>query len=67
MDDRTVVELVEAYAGDEDPHAQQMFEDSLRAALSMDEISDIVSTLGFPTSTVQATSDRHWTWAATQN
>ena len=66
-DDKTVLDLVETYAGQEDAHAQQMFEDSLRAALSMDEICEIVSSLGFSTSTVAATSDRHWTWSATHH
>jgi hypothetical protein len=41
-----------------------MFEDSLRAALSLDEIRQLVEQLGFAPDCVQATSDRHWTWAA---
>ncbi len=54
--------LVEAYAGNENEHQRQMFDDSLRAALSLAEIRKLVASLGFAEETVQATSDRHWTW-----
>ena len=63
-DDETVQQLVETYAGDENDHQKQMFDDSLRAALSLDEIGEMVERLGFEKETVQATSDRHWTWVA---
>ena len=66
-DNDTLMKLVETYVGEEEGHAQQMFEDSLRAAFSLDEICEMVSEFGFPQSTVNATSDRHWTWAATRN
>ncbi len=59
-----VSQLVETYAGDENEHQQGMFEASLRAALSLDEIRAMVESLGFAAETVQATSDRHWTWIA---
>ena len=62
--DEQVKHLVETYAGDENTHSQQMFDDSLRAALSLEEIRRMVSACGFDTESVQATSDRHWTWAA---
>lgn len=64
VDESTVQRLVQTYAGDENDHARQMFDDSLRAALSLDEIRGLVNRLGFADETVQATSDRHWTWAA---
>ena len=54
--------LVEAYAENENEHQRQMFDDSLRAALSLAEIRKMVGSLGFAEETVQATSDRHWTW-----
>ena len=57
-----VSRLVEMYAGDENPHQKQMFDDSLRAALSLEEIREMVTNLGFQGDSVQATSDRHWTW-----
>ncbi len=59
-----VRELVQAYAGTENDHQKQMFDDSLRAALSLAEIRAMVASLGFAEETVQATSDRHWTWVA---
>lgn len=57
-------ELVQAYAGNENDHARQMFADSLHAALTLDEIRELVGSLGFSPETVQQTSDRHWTWSA---
>ena len=56
--------LVQTYAGDENTHSQQMFDDSLRASLSLEEIRALVQELGFDPQTVYASSDRHWTWAA---
>lgn len=63
-DDATLQRLVQAYAGDQNEHQRQMFADSLHAALNLDEIRKTVRQLGFPESTVSATSDRHWTWVA---
>jgi ubiquinone/menaquinone biosynthesis C-methylase UbiE len=57
-------QLVAQYAGEANAHQQKMFADSLHAALTLDEIRDLVATLGFPPTSVQLTSDRHWTWAA---
>jgi len=62
--DEQVVALVQQYACEENEHQQQMFDDSLRAALSLAEIRESVSSLGFDDATVQASSDRHWTWIA---
>ena len=59
--------LVETYAGDATEHQRKMFRESLHAALSLDEIRALVSELGFPPDTVQATSDRHWTWSGTRS
>lgn len=61
-DDATVRRLVDTYAAGANRHQRQMFEDSLRAALSLDEIRQLVARLGAAPETVQATSDRHWTW-----
>lgn len=61
-DERTLSHLVTTYAGDANDHQRQMFADSLHAALSLDEIRELVTGLGFSPETVQATSDRHWTW-----
>ena len=58
--------LVETYAGQEEAHSQQMFRESLHAALTLAEIQAMVTDLGFDPSTVEMTSDRHWTWNATK-
>jgi ubiquinone/menaquinone biosynthesis C-methylase UbiE len=63
-DDATVRHLVQMYAGDANAHQRQMFEDSLRAALTLDEVRDMVARLGFEPTTVRQNSDRHWTWSA---
>jgi ubiquinone/menaquinone biosynthesis C-methylase UbiE len=57
-------ELVDQYAANANEHQRRMFAESLHAALTVDETRDLVATLGFAPETVQATSDRHWTWAA---
>jgi ubiquinone/menaquinone biosynthesis C-methylase UbiE len=55
-------ELVASYASEANAFQQQMFRDSLQASLSLDEMQALVEQLGFAPDTVQATSDRHWTW-----
>jgi ubiquinone/menaquinone biosynthesis C-methylase UbiE len=57
-------QLVQMYSGEESEHAQQLLRDSLHAALNLAEMRELVSQLGFDPTTVQATSDRHWTWIA---
>jgi ubiquinone/menaquinone biosynthesis C-methylase UbiE len=63
-DDGHVLELVQAYAGDASAHQRQLFDDSLRAALAVEEVRALVVELGYAGETVSATSDRHWTWVA---
>ncbi len=62
--DEIVRRLVSTYAGDSNSHQQKMFEESLGAALSLEEIRALVSALNFDPATVQQTTDRHWTWRA---
>jgi ubiquinone/menaquinone biosynthesis C-methylase UbiE len=57
-----VASLVAAYAGTESPAAQALFEASLRAALTVDELRTIAGSLGMDSAYVGMTSDRHWTW-----
>jgi hypothetical protein len=59
-----VRQLVQTYAGDANAHQQQMFGDSLRAALTLAEIRQLAVHIGRAPESVQQTSDRHWTWAA---
>ena len=60
-DDATVRHLVGTYAADANEHQRQLFEASLRAALSLDEIRRIVAELCHDPLQVHQTSDRHWT------
>lgn len=63
---KEVAEFVRLYAGNENPRQRKMFDDSLCAALSLVEIRRLVGSLGFAPETVQASSNRHWTWCATK-
>jgi len=60
--DEMVRHLVATHAVDHNSHQRKMFDDSLRAALSLEEIRSMVADLGFDPITVQQTTDRHWTW-----
>ena len=60
--DAQVRQLVDLYAAGANEHQRQMFDDSLRAALSLAEIRALVRDLGCEEADVLATSDRHWTW-----
>ena len=57
----TLEQIVVAYAGDENAHQQQMFRDSLHAALTLDEIRGLLSDLNVPPARAEQTTDRHWT------
>ena len=59
-----VESLVQTYTTSETQYNQQLFRQSLCAALTLDEIRQMVAALGFGPETVQMTSDRHWTWSA---
>lgn len=56
--------LVQTYAADANEVQRQLFADSLHAALTLEEVREMVAELGFPATGVSATSDRHWTWIA---
>lgn len=60
--DDAVRTLVDRYAAEANDHQRKLFEDSLRAALSLDEVRKLVGELGHDPSGVQPASDRHWTW-----
>jgi ubiquinone/menaquinone biosynthesis C-methylase UbiE len=60
----TLGRLVNFYAGDANAHQQKMFADSLRAALTLDEMRGLVASVGLDPATILQTSDRHWTWTA---
>jgi ubiquinone/menaquinone biosynthesis C-methylase UbiE len=58
--------IVDTYAAGANEHQRQMFADSLHAALTLDEVRELVGRLGYPPETVRQTSDRHWTFATTR-
>jgi ubiquinone/menaquinone biosynthesis C-methylase UbiE len=59
-----VERLVALHAAEADAGQQQLFRQSLHAALTVAEMQSLVAQLGFATDGVRATSDRHWTWSA---
>jgi ubiquinone/menaquinone biosynthesis C-methylase UbiE len=58
----TLKHIVATYAGDANAHQQKMFAESLHAALSLQEIRDLVAQHGHDPARVRQTTDRHWTW-----
>lgn len=57
-----VKRLVATYAAGANAHQQAMFANSLRAALTLEEVRELAAALGLSASNVNQTSDRHWTW-----
>jgi ubiquinone/menaquinone biosynthesis C-methylase UbiE len=56
-----VERLVECYAGGESPRQQQLFRQSLHAALTLEELATLLQEIGIDTGGLTQTSDRHWT------
>lgn len=63
-DEATLDRLVKNYASTANCHGQQMFRDSLHAALTVEEAGRQAESVGIPPDVVRMTSDRHWTLAA---
>ena len=63
-DEVTHQKLVATYAAEATPYQRKLFAESLYAALTVEEMRDLVTRFGFAPDTVQMTSDRHWTWVA---
>ena len=59
--------LVAQYAAGANSHQKGLFAASLHAALTLDEVQNLVAALGYPKNSVSATSDRHWTWQSRKN
>lgn len=62
-----VEQIVRTYAGSENARQQQLFRQSLHAALTVDEVAGLLATVGLPREWVRQTSDRHWTIAGTKS
>ena len=60
----SVDRLVDTYAAGATPHQRQLLADSLRAALTVDEVREAIRGLPFAQVSLAETSDRHWTLAA---
>jgi hypothetical protein len=56
-----VDQLVATYAREANAHQRRMFHDSLCAALTLDEVREILGSLSLPPDWATQTSDRHWT------
>jgi ubiquinone/menaquinone biosynthesis C-methylase UbiE len=63
QDEATLKHLIKTYAGDANLNQQKMFGDSLKAALTLEEVREMVHRLGFDRQAVRQNSDRHWTWS----
>jgi len=57
----TLERLVEQHAAGANPHQRRLFAESLRAALTVEEVASLLQQVGLPARWVAATSDRHWT------
>ena len=61
-DEPTLRRLVGTYAAEATPLQRRLFAESLKAALTVEEVAQLVADFGFDPDTVRMTSDRHWTW-----
>jgi len=62
-DASTVEQIVQKWAADASAHQQAMFRDSLHAALTIEEVRNMLKAVDWNPSAVAQTSDRHWTAA----
>lgn len=60
-DEATISALVSLYAPEATPQQRQMFADSFRASLTVDEVRVMAADVGIPPEAVNQSSDRHWT------
>ncbi|HCF30456.1 MAG TPA: SAM-dependent methyltransferase, partial [Cyanobacteria bacterium UBA11049] len=60
-DEVTMNRLVESIGVEYNEHQKKLFRDSLHAALTLDEVSQLISQAGLQNVKVYQSSDRHWT------
>jgi ubiquinone/menaquinone biosynthesis C-methylase UbiE len=65
-DDVAVRRLVDLHAAGANRAQRDLFEASLRAALTVDEVRSLVAEVGGDPAAVRQTTDRHWTWSQSQ-
>ncbi len=63
-DETELVTLLQTYATNCNDRQRALFEASLRAALNLSEMQNLVESLGLVRSSIARTSDRHWTLVA---
>lgn len=61
--DDQIMAILARHAAGASAHQRQMFEDSLRAALTVAEVEELLEQVGLSRSLVRQSSDRHWTIA----
>lgn len=61
IDEVTMNALVESLGNAYDAQQKKLFRDSLHAALTLDEVNQLISTVGLVGVKVYQSSDRHWT------
>ena len=61
VDENTMNNLVESIGVEYNEHQKKLFGDSLHAALTIDEVSHLISQAGIQGVKVYQSSDRHWT------
>jgi len=59
--DSEVESIVWTHAAEATFRQQQLFRQSLHAALTVEEVAGLLERIGLPRESVRATSDRHWT------
>ena len=59
--DLIVNELVDKIAENYNPHQQQLFHDSLKAALTLTEVQELIDRVGLTQVKLTQSSDLHWT------
>jgi ubiquinone/menaquinone biosynthesis C-methylase UbiE len=62
LDEHTLQWLVSHHAAEANENQKRLFAESLRAALTLEEVRGMVARLGYDAGLVEQTSDRHWTW-----
>lgn len=60
-DEETMNAVVESIGAEYDTHQKQLFRDSLHAALTLDEVNQLISQAGLEGVMIYQSSDRHWT------
>jgi ubiquinone/menaquinone biosynthesis C-methylase UbiE len=61
--DREIDNLVSQLGAEYDPHQQELFRDSLKAALTLTEVQSLLDRVNIPDITLKQTSNLHWTIA----